>query len=176
MKKFWLDCFFATLFVFVSLYGLKQLTTLRVFNAFDPIGQAFGDMELADVAFSNLRDDPTIDTNVVIVNIGNLSRAGIAQQIMNISACKPRVIGLDIIFACDRGIKDSLNCPEAYDTVANAYFAMAAAGATNLVMAQKLWQTTGLVDSLGDVAIYDSLEHTDENLRHTPFEGFVNLE
>jgi CHASE2 domain-containing sensor protein len=176
MKKFWLDCLFATLFVFASLYGLKQLTQLRAFNAFDPIGQAFGDMELADIAFSTLREDPVIDENVVIVNIGNLSRAGIAKQIMNIAACKPRVIGLDIIFACDRGYTDSLNCPEAYDAEANAFFAMAAEGATNLVMAEKLWQTNGLVDSLGDVQLYDSMEHTDTELLRTPFEGFVNLE
>ena len=101
-KKYWLDCLFATLFVFVTLYGLKQLTTLKAFDAFDPVGKAFGDMELTDITFSQLREDPIIDENVVIVNIGNLSRAGIAQQIMNISACKPRVIGLDIIFACDR--------------------------------------------------------------------------
>jgi CHASE2 domain-containing sensor protein len=175
-KKYWLDCLFATLFVFLTLYGLKQLTTLNALQAFDPIGKALGDVELADVAFSELREDPVIDENVVIVNIGNLSRAGIAQQIVNISACKPRVIGLDIIFACDRGYADSLNCPEAYDAEANALFAMAAAGAPNLVMAQKLWQTQGLVDSLGDVQLYDSMEHTDADLRQTPYEGFVNLE
>jgi CHASE2 domain-containing sensor protein len=176
MKKFWIDCLFATLFVFVTLYGLKKMTELKLFNAFDPIGQALGDMELADIAFSNIREDPPADTNIVIVNIGNLSRAGIARQIMNISACKPRVIGLDIIFACDRGIRDSLNCPEAYDTLSNQLFAMAAAGATNLVMAEKLWQSSALVDSIGDSQIYDSLEHTDANLRQTTFEGFVNLE
>src|SRR5689334_3798864 len=158
MKKFLIDCILATLFVFLSLYGLKQMTTLRLFNAFDPIGQALGDMEFADIAFSSLRDDPAIDENVVIVNIGNLSRAGIAQQIMNISACKPKVIGLDIIFACDRGIRDSINCPEAYDTLSNQLFAMAASGATNLVMAQKLWQSKTLVDSLGDSQVYDSME------------------
>jgi CHASE2 domain-containing sensor protein len=176
MKKFWIDCIFATLFVFVTLYGLKKMTELKLFNAFDPIGQALGDMELADIAFSTIREDPPADTNIVIVNIGNLSRAGIAQQIINISACKPRVIGLDIIFACDRGIRDSINCPEAYDTLSNQFFAMAAAGATNLVMAQKLWQSTKLLDSIGDSQIYDSLEHTDENLRQTTYEGFVNLE
>jgi CHASE2 domain-containing sensor protein len=176
MKKFLIDCTLATLFVFVTLYGLKQLTQLRLFNAFDPIGQAIGDMELADIAFSSLREDPPIDENIVIVNIGNLSRAGIAQQIMNISACKPKVIGLDIIFSCDRGIRDSINCPAAYDTLGNQMFAMAAAGATNLVMAQKLWQSSALVDSLGDSQTYDSLEHTDANLLATPYEGFVNLE
>ena len=37
MKKFWIDCLFATLFVFVTLYGLKKLTELKLFNAFDPI-------------------------------------------------------------------------------------------------------------------------------------------
>jgi CHASE2 domain-containing sensor protein len=176
MKKFWIDCVLATLFVFLTLYGLKELTQLRLFNAFDPIGQAVGDMELADIAFSRLREEPAIDENIVIVNIGKLSRAGIAQQIMNISACKPKVIGLDIIFSCDRGIRDSINCPAAYDTLGNQLFAMAAEGAPNLVMAQKLWQSSHLVDSLGDSQIYDSLEHTDPELLRSPHEGFVNLE
>src|SRR5688572_17089622 len=85
MKKFWIDCLLATLFVFVSLYGLKQLTSLRIFNAFDVIGQAVSDMELADIACSSIRTDPPADTNVVVVNIGYLSRGEIGDQIRNIA-------------------------------------------------------------------------------------------
>ena len=84
MKKFWLDCLFATLFVFFFLGGIYQISQFNIFSAFDPLGKALGDMELTDIAFSRLREDPPIDTNIVIVNIGNLSRGEIGQQILNI--------------------------------------------------------------------------------------------
>jgi len=177
MKKFWLDCMVATAFVFAVLFGLYGITQLKAFNAFDPLGQALGDMEFTDIAFSQIRDDPAMDTNIVIVNIGYLSRAEIGQQIMNLNMFEPKAIGLDIIFSCDGGLYDSINCPQAYDTLSNMIFANAVQEASNrMVLAQKLWQTKALVEKYGDVAIYDSLEHTDANLRVGAFEGYVNLE
>lgn len=177
MRKFWLDCVIATAFVFAVLFGLYGITQLKAFNAFDPLGQALGDMEFTDIAFSQIRDDPALDTNIVIVNIGYLSRAEIGQQIMNLNMFNPKVIGLDIIFACDGGLYDSLNCPEAYDTLSNMIFASAVQEAKGrMVLAHKLWQTKGLVEKYGDVAIYDSIEHTDTELREGAYEGFVNLE
>jgi CHASE2 domain-containing sensor protein len=175
MKKFWIDCVFATMFVFVTLYGLKQLTTLKVFNAFDVIGQAIGDMELADIAFSQLREDPPIDTNVVIVNIGYLSRGQIGQQINNLNKCGAKVIGLDMFFSCDF-FNDSINCPQAYDTLDNMMFAGAVLNYPNMVMVERLTQTDSLVSNFGDVAIYDSIEHTYPTLLQTAHEGFANLE
>ena len=177
MRKFWLDCVIATAFVFAVLFGLYGITQLKAFNAFDPLGQALGDMEFTDIAFSQIRDDPALDTNIVIVNIGYLSRAEIGQQIMNLNMFNPKVIGLDIIFACDGGLYDSLNCPEAYDTLSNMIFASAVQEAKGrMVLAHKLWQTKALVEKYGDVAIYDSIEHTDTELREGAYEGFVNLE
>jgi CHASE2 domain-containing sensor protein len=177
MKKFWLDCVIGTAFVFAVLSGLYFVTKLKVFDAFDPLGQALGDMELTDIAFSQIREDPALDTNVVIVNIGNLSRGEIGMQIMAINHFKPKVIGLDIIFACDGGYRDSISCPGAYDTLGNMIFAEAVRQAEGrMVLAHKLWQTKKLVKDLGDVEIYDSLEHSDEPLRETAYEGFVNLD
>ena len=40
MKKFWLNCFLATLFVFGLMWALDKLMVLKMFDAFDPIGQA----------------------------------------------------------------------------------------------------------------------------------------
>lgn len=175
MKKFWLDCLFATLFVFVALYGLKQLTNLKVFNAFDVLGQAVADMELADIAFSTIREDPAVDTSIVIVNIGYLSRGQIGDQIRNLSRFKPRVIGLDMIFSCDF-FGDSLQCPQAYDTLDNEKFASAVRAFNNMVMVQRLAQTDSLVRNFGDVAIYDSIEHTHPKLLQNAHEGYANLE
>ncbi|MFZ6008991.1 MAG: CHASE2 domain-containing protein [Bacteroidota bacterium] len=174
MRKFWLDCFITTIFTFAVLGGIYAITQLRLFNAFDPVGQALGDMEMTDITFSQIREDPPLDTNIVIVNIGNLSRGEIGQQIMTLSRCKPKLIALDIIFSCDGGMKDSINCPQAYDTLSNMLFAMAVQGAGTMVLAEKLWQSKRLQNTNTDV--YDSIEHTDLELRGNSHEGFVNLD
>lgn len=177
MLKFWLHCFLNTLFTFGILAGLYGITQLNFFNAFDPLGKALGDMELTDIAFSQLREDPPIDTNIVIVNIGYLSRGDIGRQIMTLNQFKPKVIALDIIFACDGGLRDSVNCPQAFDTMNNMIFATAVQEAGDrMVLAEKLWQSKSLIKQYGDIDIYDSIEHTDAELRGKAYEGFVNLE
>ena len=98
MRKFWIDCILATLFVFITLGGISKVTDMKVFSAFDPLGQALGDMELTDIAFSQLRSDPSIDTNIVIINIGSLPRRGVAEQIRILNKYKPKVIGMDSFF------------------------------------------------------------------------------
>src|SRR4051812_31078047 len=123
MRKFLIDCLVATLFVFGVLIGLREISNLTVFDAFDPLSQSLGDMEFTDITFSKLRSDPPIDTSIVIVNISELSRAEIGQQINVISKYKPKVIGIDSFFDCPGGITDSINCPQAYDTLSNMIFA-----------------------------------------------------
>jgi CHASE2 domain-containing sensor protein len=179
MKKFWLDCLIATVFVFAVLLGLREVSQLKILNAFDPLSQSLGDMEMTDITFSRMRDDPQVDTNIVIVNIGDLPRAGIAQQINIISKFKPKVIGIDSFFDCKdcpNGKIDSLCCPLAYDTLSNMIFGSAVAEAGNVVMVTKLLQTDSLVEKYGDIDIYDSLEHTDEMLRPNSIEGYASLE
>jgi CHASE2 domain-containing sensor protein len=176
MKKVLIDSFFATAFVFATLLGLRELTQLNVFSAFDPLGKALGDVELTDIAFSQLRSDPPLDTNIVIVNIGPLDRGGIGDQIKILSRFQPKVIGLDIIFSCKEGLYDSVNCPQFYDTAANRNFAEAVAGFKNIVLVKRLTQSDSLVQAAGDIDLYDSIEHTDAHLRQQAFEGFANLE
>jgi CHASE2 domain-containing sensor protein len=180
MKKFLLDCLIATLFVFAVLLGLREVSQLKILNAFDPLSQSLGDMEMTDITFSRLREEPLIDTNIVIVNIGDLPRAGIAQQINMISKFKPRVIGIDSFFDCGEcppGKIDSLCCPLAYDTLNNLIFGEAVRAAGSVVMVTKLLQTDSLLQAFGgDIDIYDSLEHTDEMLRPNSVEGYASLE
>jgi CHASE2 domain-containing sensor protein len=176
--KFWLHSVLASTFVFVVLVGLYGFTQLKIFDAFDPLGQALSDMELTDITFSQIREDPPMDTNVVIVNIGYLSRREIAQQILNVVKHRPRVIGLDIIFSCD-WTGDSILCPQAFDTISNQYFAYAIQKASengSVVMAHKLQQTQKLIKQFGDIDLYDSIEHTYWALMPGAYEGFVNLE
>jgi CHASE2 domain-containing sensor protein len=176
MRKFWLDCLITTAFTFVILAIIYGITQLHIFNAFDPLGKALNDMELTDIAFSQLREDPPIDTNIVIVNIGYLSRGEIGRQIKTLSQFKPKVIALDIIFSCPAGY-DPINCPQAYDTLNNIIFGSAVQEVgSSMVVAEKLWQSKALVNKYGDIALYDSIEHTDLELRQGAHEGFVNLE
>lgn len=182
MRKFWLDCLAATVFVFIALWGLDSISDLPFLNSLDPISQALEDIELTDYAFSKLRwEDPPVDTSIVIVNTGYLSRAEIAQQIMVISQFQPKIIALDIIFSCDGGLRDSVNCPQAYDTLSNLILSNAIQEAGTVVMAHKLWRSSKFAkENSGEEQdeqedVFDSLEHSDANLRGNAYEGFVNL-
>lgn len=180
MKKFWIDSLIATFFVFTVLWSLKQVAQFNVFNVFDPIGKALGDMEITDIAFSKLRiDPPPVDNDVVIINMSTLSRGEFAQQLAYVASLKPRVIGIDSFFdcaACAGGTIDSLCCPMAYDTLANMSLGFAISNAGNVVMVTKLLQSDSLLKAAGDIDVYDSLEHTDDMIRGNAFEGFANLD
>lgn len=175
MKKFWLDCLLATIFVFAVLWGISGLADLNIFDALNPIAEAVEDTKLSDYAFSSLRvEDPPIDENIVIVNIGNLPRELIGKQIEVLNSLKPKIIALDMIFYCPFG-RDSINCPPAYDTVGNKVLGDAIANANIMVLGHKLTQSKELISREGSTDEIDSLIHSDENLRRNAFEGFVNL-
>lgn len=175
-RNFLIDVVLCSGFVFLILIGIVKISTWSPLQVLDPIGQALADTELTDLTFSRLREDPEIDTNILIVNIGNLTRAEVAQQINNISKYKPKVIAIDAFYNCPFGFTDSINCPNAYDTLSNLIFGDAIANAGNVVMVTKLLQTKALVEKYGDVAIYDSLERSDEILRPGAHEGYASLE
>lgn len=164
-KRFWLDCIFATLFIFGLMWTFDNVSEFQIFDAFDPIGNALDDLEMSDVAFSQLREDPEVDTNIVLVNIGYLDRATIGRQIEIISKYNPRVIGIDAFF--DRPIDDPIG---------NAMLGASIESAENVVMVSKLLQS----DSLEAVAIgeekYDLLQRTPEDIRRDAYEAFANLE
>ncbi len=175
MKRFWIDCTLATAFVFFTLGGIVEITDLKIFSAFDPLGQALGDMELTDIAFSQLREDPELDLRVVMVNISKLSRREIAQQINVISQYNPKVIGLDTFFNCPENLRDTINCPALADVMGNYMLAKAIEDAGNVVVVTKVLQSDSLAGT-GIVDQYDSLERTDFEIRGSAQEGFANLE
>ena len=173
MKKFWFNCLMVSVFTFLLMGALYEMLQLKIFSAFDPIGQAIGDMELSDIAFSQIRTDPPPDSNVVMVNIGYLGRGEMGDEIRNIIKYKPKVIGFDILFSCT-------DCDPARDTAANLSFASAIKQAeetgVKVVMAHKLHQSKALIEKHGDTELQDSIEHTIELLRQNSYEGFVNLD
>jgi CHASE2 domain-containing sensor protein len=175
MRKFWTDCVLATIFVFVTLGLIVKITDLKIFSAFDPLGQALGDMELTDIAFSQLRSDPTIDTNIVMVNIGDLSRREIAMQLEILNKYQPKVIGIDSFFDCARGLRDTVNCPALKDVIGNIMLGNAIEAASNIVMVTRVAQTDSMVNA--DIYDqYDSMERTDSDIRRDAHEGFANLD
>lgn len=174
MKKFWLNCMAATLFVFGLMWALDKVTELNMFDAFDPIGQALSDFELTDYAISNLRPDPTVDDRIVLVNIGNISRAAIAEQIRIISKHKPRVIAIDGFFNCEGGLRDTVNCPQLLDTMGNLLLSNAIQEAGNVVLVSKLLQTAKTFES-GALDEYDSIEYSDAIFQDYAQSGYANL-
>jgi len=101
MKKLWFQSASITVFVFFMLWGANAVTDLKIFTAFDSVGQALKDFDLTNYAFAELRETPKVDERIVLVNIGNLTRRELAQQIRAVNQYKPRVIGMDILFCCE---------------------------------------------------------------------------
>lgn len=173
MKKLWFESLIITVLVFFMLWGANKITDLKVFTAFDPIGQAIKGFELTDIAFSRIRPDPTVDPHIILVNVGTLPRRGIAEQINILSSYKPRVIALDAILSCEGGLRDSVNCPALLDTMGNYMLSSAIREAGNVVLASKLLQTDSL--SQFDVNVFDSLEVVDSIFSSYALAGYVNL-
>lgn len=91
------DYIYCTLLVFLFMVGIRQL--VEKFSFLNPIETALSDFEMTDIVFSEgIRENPSIDTNIVLVNFGNLSRRGIAREIEIIAAQKPKVVGIDCSF------------------------------------------------------------------------------
>lgn len=175
--KFWFHSLMVTVFTFLMMGALYQFLQLNALEAFDPIGQAIGELDLSDIAFSHLREgEPEPDENVTIVNIGFLPRAEIARQLENIITFRPKVIGMDIVFDCDK--PDPISCPDldtlGTEALVNAFRHAEEAG-IKVVMAQKLFQTSTLLEKEGDTDIYDSIGHSGPEILQNAHEGFVNL-
>ncbi|MBL7998400.1 MAG: CHASE2 domain-containing protein [Candidatus Kapabacteria bacterium] len=93
-----LDVAISCALVFATAYGLFYVPLN--FDFLSPLKQAIGDFDITDIAQSKLRDDDalTVDTSIVLVNIGSLGRGDVAQMIERIAAEQPRVIGVDAFF------------------------------------------------------------------------------
>lgn len=176
MKKgFWLDVLLATMLIFFIMWGIFKITQLNFFDAFDSIGQALSDVELTDYVYKGLREDPVVDENIVVVNVGNLTRREIAEQVSIVSKYGPRVIGLDFFLDCPFG-RDTLSCPQLKDEFGNRMLSYVIKDAGNVVLVTKLEQTDSL-KMLNPGGVFDSLKRSDPMFRDfAAAEGFANLD
>lgn len=112
-----------TIFIFLVIGLLQQIAvSLDFLNVFEEVLQ---DYSVTDLAFS-LRDPPAADTTVVVVNIGTLTREGIAEQLSIINRYRPRVVGIDVEFSKPK--------EESVDSLLEAVFAQT----RNLVLWSKV--------------------------------------
>jgi CHASE2 domain-containing sensor protein len=155
------------------MWGVQKITSLRLFNAFDPISQALGEFELTDIVFSQLRPDPVPDSRIILLNIGP-SRRAIAYQIQTISQYKPRVIGVDAFFNCEGGLYDTVNCPQLIDTLGNLMLENAIREAGNVVLVSRLLKSDSLAARNSD-EVFDSLEYSDPLFSQHASNAFANL-
>ncbi|GIV54010.1 MAG: hypothetical protein KatS3mg039_0528 [Candidatus Kapaibacterium sp.] len=88
--------------VFGAVAGISSIPLSLDF--LNPIARAIADFDITDLAQSQFRDDSDFppDTTIVIVNIGNLDRGGIAHLLQTIVAFHPRVVGIDAFFRHDK--------------------------------------------------------------------------
>ena len=138
-KRLILDSIFGTGFIFFLIGVVFKFSAFGIFDVLDPIGDALSDVQITDIVFSKFRGETKADENVVLVNIGTLPRAGIAEQIKIISKYNPKVIGLDCFFADPK------------EPYGDSLLIDAISQADNIVLASKLYncsQEKGECDTL----------------------------
>ncbi len=156
-RRLWADSILGTAFIFsLIFFGGRVFSAFEVLN---PIGEAISDMDITDIVFSQLRKDPDALKNddIVIVNIGNLNRQGIAKQIETINEYHPKVIGVDAFFR------------EPLDQYQDSLFSAALWQTDKLVLVTKLNQFNS------QTGIFDTLETSNPMFLENAHLGFANL-
>jgi CHASE2 domain-containing sensor protein len=90
------DTIFATLWVFIFILMVKVLP-LPNMHFFDPVEIALEDFDFNDITYSKLKKTvgDSLDQRIVIINIGEFDREGLALLINKTSSMGAKVIGLD---------------------------------------------------------------------------------
>ena len=136
-RSFWLDCILGTAFIYGLIGLFYSVSTFAVFEIFDPVGEALGDMQMTDPVFSQLREDPLPDTSFIIINTGREPRAITAAQIDIINQYDPKVIALDMFFSYPKTGSQA-------DIMGDSILAETLKKVENLVMVSKVEQTDSL--------------------------------
>ena len=108
-KKYYtfFDAFIINIFTFLAVLLLWAI--IDSVDLFNPLDEFFDNFDYTDLYYSELRhNDMVPDTNIFIVNIGTLSRAELAKQITVLQKFQPKVIGIDAVFAEQKGMEDYL--------------------------------------------------------------------
>lgn len=156
MKYFNINILIPTLLIFVIM-SLLVLIPLNRLSFLDPVSQNLGDFDFYDMVYTQMREEPPPDTNIVIVNIGKLPRGQIAEQLEMLIRYKPKVIGLDALFLQQKD-------PEIDKRLQKAITSF-----KNLILVNKV------EDFNQDSNKYFSLTSSIEQFRTKATEGFANF-
>jgi len=143
-----------TTFLILLLLSLIPLDRLSFLS---PVGQALSDLDFNDLVFSQLREEQPTDTNIVLVNIGNLDRAGIARQVEIINQYHPRVIGVDAFFYIKK------------DNAQDSLLQVAFSKTSNLVLVNRVFKYNQGAN------LYDSVGTSNQIFNYYAKNGFANL-
>ncbi|MFN0050172.1 MAG: CHASE2 domain-containing protein [Cytophagales bacterium] len=157
------DIILCTVFVFSLIFGLSKIEINLDF--IDVIGKMTDTFETTDLVYTALRDEPAPDTQITMVNIGNLDRGGIAQLITNLNKAEPAVIGIDVRFFKDKTNFYVENGMENQDSLLEIAFSQT----KNLVLATKLENFNEFTGQ------WDSLTTPLPRFRQYSNDGFVNV-
>ncbi len=146
------------------------------FDFLNPMTQALGDFDMTDMVFTQFRDDSkvTVDTNIVIVNIGDRGRGEIAEMLVRINHAEPAVVGIDAFF----------RAPKEEDPESDSALSAAMASTKNLVLASKVAfkeeAQEGVVDQWVASAVeadrvFDTLETSHPMFTAQAPMGYANL-
>jgi hypothetical protein len=116
-RKILRDSIGATIFTMIVLWILSQIEINS--DVLNPVSKTFGDFQTTDLYFSQFKEGENADTNIVLVNIGNLDRAGIAEMVNKINTFNPRVIGIDAFFRKPKDREGDSLLADAFSKVKN---------------------------------------------------------
>jgi len=97
--KLFFESFLATILVFLATWLLFYVISIS-FKPFNYVVKAIKEVQLTDIYFSKLSNN-TVDTSIIIVNIEDLNREGIALLLDRINTACPKAIGMDVFFSHD---------------------------------------------------------------------------
>jgi len=167
----WIDSILGTIFIYLFMFFIQNISAFKIFDALDPIGEALSDMEMTDYAFSKLRDPLPPDTSIVLVNMGPLTRGGIAEQVRIIDKYDPKVIGIDSFFKTDT------DDPYMGDTLGSLSLSFALASAkSEIVLVSKVEQSDSLAAIRAGEEIYDIYYRSDSMFLTNAHEAIANLD
>ncbi|NJN43175.1 MAG: hypothetical protein HC811_14040, partial [Flammeovirgaceae bacterium] len=116
---------------------VNRIMGMWIFKIAFPEQSALQSFEFEDFAFSTRQTNENRDENIVLVNIGQLDRSGIAEQISILSKFSPKAIAVNVHFNCGE-YTDIHNCPQLLDSLANRQLQEAIVSAGNVILASKL--------------------------------------
>lgn len=137
------------------------------FDFLDPVGKALGDVDLTDMVFSQFRNDQrsTVDTSIVLVNIGHASRGEIATILDRINEHNPAAVGLDVFF---------YNPKDPYE---DSLLAASLQRTQNLVMVSRVDYKSSIAGEAidDDAGAFDTLVTSNPMFQQQHATGFANL-